>query len=272
MEGMRTRGSTAAGAWLTGAGMIVLRVAVNALIMAGEIAAVAAVAWLGWRYPLAFAAGTALLAVLIGVQLDHARLKHEYPFYFEVEHPRFLIGLRLLALGDSLLKGIISGFVALLTFSGTDDDRRLAVAVCFAIAIFAGTSFLRRLSISLRARPARWGYFRLSVPLGLVFSCGVALAAALGYVKTATLTDIGRQLMFELPAKPSVAQVSDLLFNLKQYIDSVIATLLSSFMTAEWAQVLGLIISVNVLTGFIVALYALVIAEAVGWVERRILV
>ena len=60
------------------------------------------------------------------------------------------------------------------------------------------------------------------------------------------------------------------MFNLKQYIDSVIAALLANLMPVEWAQVVSLIVSVNVLTGFIVALYALMIAEAVRWLERRV--
>lgn len=249
--------------------MIVLRVVVNALVMAAEIAAVAGVAWLGWQYPFYFSAATALVGFLLGWHLDYLRLKHEYPFYFNVDRPRFLLGLRLISLGDSLVKGIVAGLVALLTFSGTDDARRLAVAVCFGVAIYAGASLLRRLSMSFGAKPARWGFFRLAVPLGLVFSSGVALAAALGYLKTPTLTDIGRQLVFDMPSKPSIDQVSDLLFNLKQYIDSVIATLLTSMMPVEWAQVLGLVISVNVLTGFIVAIYALLIAEVVRWIEQR---
>lgn len=249
--------------------MIVLRVIVNALIMAGELAAVAAIAWLGWQYPYPFAAGTAVVAFLLGMHLDYERLKHEYPFYFEGRRPSYLIGLRILSLGDSTIKAIIAGLVALLTFSGNDDERRFIIAICFAVAVYAGVSLLRRLSISFNANPARWGFFRLSVPLGLVFSSAVAFAAALEYVKTATLTDIGRQLVFDMPVRPSIDQISDLLFNLMQYIDSVIATLLATFMPAEWAQVASLVISVNVLTGFIVALYALIIAEVVRWIERR---
>lgn len=250
--------------------MIVLRVVVNALIMVAELATVAAVAWLGWQYPFWFALGTAVLAFLLGLQLDFARLKHEYPFYFEAKRPPLFWALRLVSFWDSLVKALVAGLVAVLTFSGTDDERRLAVAVCFAVAVYAGTSLLRRLSISFGARPARWGFFRLALPLGLIFSCGVAFAAALGYLRVATLADIGRQLVFDMPARPNIAQVSDLLFNLKQYIDSVIATLLAQLMPPDWAQIASLIVSVNILTGFIVAIYALVIAEAVRRCERSI--
>ena len=249
--------------------MIVLRVIVNALIMAAEFVAVAAVAWVGWQYPYAFAAATGVIAFCLGIYLHYEHLKYEYPFYFEGSRPPLLFVLRLIALGDSIIGAMVAALVALLTFSGTDDDRRFIVAICFAVAVYAGTSLLRRLSISLGAKQARWGFFRLALPLGLVFSTGVALAASLGHVKTASLSDIGRQLVFDLPAKPSIEQISDLLFNLKQYIDSVIAALLANLMPIEWAQVLSLVVSVNVFTGFIVAIYALMIAEAVRSGERR---
>lgn len=251
--------------------MIFVRVIINAAIMAAELAAVLAAAWLGWQHPYIFAAASAGLALILGSQLDYARLRHEYPFYFEAERPRYLWGLRLYALGDSVIKALVAGLVALLTFSGTDDGRRFVTAVCFAVALYVGISMLRRLSISLEARPARWGFFRLAVPLGLVFSCGIALAAALDYLKVATLTDIGRQLVFEMPARPSIEQVSDLLFSLKQYIDGVIAALLAQLMPLEWAQILGLIISVNVLTGFVVAIYAVLIASLVRGAEKTLL-
>lgn len=248
--------------------MIVLRILVNGIVMALELAAVGAAAWLGLHYPGWFAALTALLAFAIGLNLDYARLRHEYPFYFEADKPRFVIGLRVLAAGDSLLKGVAAGLIALLTFSGNDGDRTFYVAIVFAIATYFGLSALRRLSLSLGARPARWGFFRLAVPMGFVFSSGVALLAALELIKVPTLYDLGRQIIFEMPEQPGIDAASDLLFNLKQYVDSLIATLLNTVMPAEWAQIVSLIISVNVLSGFVIAVYAVAIASIVQVIER----
>lgn len=50
--------------------MIVIRILLNGLIMAAEIAAVAAVAWLGYHHPFLFAALTAGLSVLLGLRLE----------------------------------------------------------------------------------------------------------------------------------------------------------------------------------------------------------
>ncbi|MDX2289591.1 MAG: hypothetical protein NW217_12320 [Hyphomicrobiaceae bacterium] len=252
----------------TGAGMVVLRFFVNAVILAAELAAIVGAAWLGYHHPVLLALLTALIAFGIGLHLDRARLAHDYPFYFEGSVAPSAGLLTLVATGDALLKALLGGLVALLTFSGTDLDRRFWTAVVFGVAIFAGSSLLRRLSRSLDARPSRWGYFRLSVPLGFVFSCGVALLAWIGEVKIATLSEIGRQIVFELPQKPTVDQISELLFGLRQYIDGVVASLLSTVLPVDWAQIASLALSVNVLTGFVAAIYAVVIAEAVQTLER----
>ncbi len=62
--------------------MIVLRILVNALIMAGEIAAVAGVAALGYHYPFHLRRHHGGLAFVLGLRLEVARLRYELPFYF----------------------------------------------------------------------------------------------------------------------------------------------------------------------------------------------
>ena len=62
--------------------MLIIRFIVNLVILALELAAVAGVAWLGWRYPMALAALAAVLALGMGLALEQARLKNEIGFYF----------------------------------------------------------------------------------------------------------------------------------------------------------------------------------------------
>jgi hypothetical protein len=251
--------------------MVVVRILVNALIMASELIAVAAVAWLGLHFPLHFAIGTAVLAFALGLALEHARLKHELPFYFGGSSPRAGLLVPFVALTSALVRAAVAGLVALLTFSGTDAQRLVWVAIVFGATLYLATSLLRLLTVRLEARPARWGYFRLGAPLGVMFSLGLAFAQAIGRVPTPGLTDLGRTILFDTPARPSLEQASELLFQLKLYIDSVIVTLLKTVMSVEWAQTLGLLLSVNVLTGFVVALYAVLIAEAVVKAEDVLL-
>ena len=97
---------------------------------------------------------------------------------------------------------------------------------CSASRSTPASSLLRGLSISADARPLRWGYFRLAPPLGLLFSLGLALLAAAAVLPVASVTDIGWRILFDMPAQPSVEQVSELIFQLKQAFDEfVVATL-----------------------------------------------
>lgn len=241
--------------------MATLRIVLNVIILILELAMVAGVAWLGYRYPLIFAAVTLVVGFVLGIILENARLAFEVPFYFGKAATR-LVWLRItVASGEAMLKALLAGVVALLTFAGTDKDRVLIVAIIFAIVTFAGSSLLRRLSLSLDAVVSRWGYFRLAAPLGLLFS------AATSFLPPLSFADIGRTIALDLPAKPGIDQASELLFLLKQKFDEMVVTLLTGFADPWVAKLIGTLASVNMLTGFILAIYAVVIADIVSRLE-----
>ena len=153
-------------------------------------------------------------------------------------------------------------WLRLLAFSGTDKQRLMIVAIVFAVCLFAGTSVLRRLRISLDAVPSRWGYFRLAAPLGLLYS------AALAFLPVPSLSALLSKMMLEMPARPSLGQASEMLFLLKQKFDEMVVTLLAVLLQRQdLAQVAGALVSTNVLTGFVIAIYAVLIAEAVRQME-----
>lgn len=245
-----------------------LRVLVNILILAGELAAIAAVAAFAYQMPMLFAAVTALLVLLIGANLEYARLTHELPFYLgrPTSTGRKVL-IWLVASATTLAKSLVAGLVALMTFSGTDIDRQLIIAVIFASVLFFGTSILRRLSLSFNVYPARWGYFRLGLPLGVAYAVGLWGAAVFGFVSTPTEGEIARRIFVETPPKPNIAEASELLFQLKQYIDSLLLKLLQTILPPEVAQMASIVVSANVLVGMVLAVYVVVIAEAVRRAE-----
>ncbi|MCC7250741.1 hypothetical protein [Hyphomicrobium sp.] len=248
--------------------MIVIRILLNGVIMVAEIAAVAGVAWLGYTHPFLFAALTAALSLVLGLGLETKRLSFELPFYFEgLRSPRLLF-VALVGSVEALLKAVLAGLAALFTFAGTESDRLFWVAVVFGITTYVGASALRGLSVSFRAQPWRWGYFRLAPPLGLAFSAGIAALAAAGVLTTTSVGEIGWRLVWELPQKPSVSQVSELFFQLKQAFDDFIVTLLKTVMSEHWARLIAIAVSVNVLTGFVASVYASLIAAVVRTAEE----
>ena len=241
--------------------MAVIRIVVNTIIFALEVAAIMAVAWLGWRYPFVLAGLAAVIALVMGVVLERARLKNELGFYFG----RGVTVLSWLGAGvatiEAALKALLASVITLLTFSGTDANRLQLVAIVFGCCIFAGSSILRRLSIIFDANPTRWGYFRLAAPLGVLYS------AAVSFLPHPTTADISKRLLFDTPARPSLAQASELLFVLKQKFDDIVVGMLGIYLPPEAAKIAGILVSVNMLTGFAIALFAVAIAEVVRRME-----
>jgi hypothetical protein len=244
----------------SGAAMYIL---FNGLMMALELAAITGVVWVGYTAPLIFAGGTAVLALSVGAALEIARLKYEFPFYFERTPGRSMILIVAVGAIESITKAVLAGVVGLLTFLGTDHERLKIVAIVFGVCLFLGIQLVRMLMERLKARPLRWGYFRLAAPLGLMFSAGLTFLPAPG------ITELAKRAAFDLPARPSMEQASEFLFLLKQSFDEIVVRMLSWVFDPSLAQAIGAVVSVNMLSGFVLALYAVLIAEGIRTLEKR---
>ena len=244
-----------------------MRIIFNAIVMLAELAAIAGVAWLGLHQPLIFAAATFVISLALGIALEIARLKNELSFYFDRAPGQPLGRLQLFTTlvgsSEAFVKALLAGVAALLTFLGTDIDRLTYVAIAFGICLFLGVQGVRILTHRLRARPLRWGYFRLAAPLGLLFSAGLAFLPSPG------ITELAKRAAFDLPANPSLAQASEFLFLLKQSFDDIVERMLNLVFNPDIALAISAFVSVNMLSGFVLALYAVLIAEGVRWMEQR---
>ncbi len=248
-----------------------MRIIFNAIIMLAELAAIAGVAWLGLHEPLIFAAVTFVISLALGIALEIARLKNELPFYFDRGPPsqtgqqpgKLQLFTTLVGSSEAFVKALLAGVAALLTFLGTDMDRLTYVAIAFGICLFLGVQGVRFLSHRLQARPLRWGYFRLAAPLGLLFSAGLSFLPSPG------ITELAKRAAFDLPANPSLAQASEFLFLLKQSFDDIVERMLNLVFSPDIALAISAFVSVNMLSGFVLALYAVLIAEGVRWMEQR---
>ena len=242
----------------------VMRILLNGLIMLAELAAIASVAWLGLNFPLLFAALTAAVALGLGISLEIARLKNEMPFYFDRAPGRLTLFASAVGSLEAIVKALLAGVVGLLTFLGTDQERLTWVAVIFAVCLFAGCGVVRWLTNRFQARPLRWGYFRLAAPLGLMFSAGLSLLPAPGF------TELAKRATFDMPAKPTMQQASEFLFLLKQTFDDIVERMLTWVFDPGVAQAISAVVSINMLSGFVLSLYAVLIAEAVRRLETRV--
>lgn len=251
--------------------MIILRILANGIIMVGEVAAVVGVAALAFLHPFVFAGLTAALSFLLGLRLEVARLRYELPFYFGGLAKTAGIFTGIVGVVEAAFKGIVAGFATLFTFSGTNADRLLWVAVLFGVCVYAGAAFLRYLSLKSAALPMRWGYFRLAPLLGLLFSIGMAILGAANVLPQTSVADIGWKIILETPEHPSVEQVSELLFQVKAAFDHFVVRILSQVVDPDTARIIAVVLSVNVLSGFVSAVYAALIAQAVRRSEDALL-
>jgi hypothetical protein len=244
-----------------------MRIILNAFIMLAELAAIAGVAWLGFHYPLAFAGLTFALSLALGIALEIARLKNEMPFYFDrpagSQPGRLQLFTTIVGSSEAFVKALLAGVAALLTFLGTDIVRLTSVAITFGVCLFLGVQGVRFLTHRLQARPLRWGYFRLAAPLGLLFSAGLSFLPSPG------ITELAKRAAFDLPTNPSLAQASEFLFLLKQSFDDIVERMLGLMFSPDAALAISTFVSVNMLSGFVLALYAVLIADAVRWMETR---
>lgn len=248
----------------------VMRALTNLAILTVELAVVATAAWLAYASPIAFGAATAVLILAVGFSLERARLNHDIPFYVERDGARTRwrrAVFSIVAATEALARALLAGAVAILTFAGKDADRILLLAVLFGAITFFGSSLLRRLSRSFAVRPARWGYFRLAVPLGVMFSLGIQIMVGIGLIKLSSLSEIARTIVFELPEKPDLGQVTEFMFNIKQTLDALLRAFLERITEPAYATAIGVIVSINVMTGLVISIYTVIVAEVVRNLE-----
>lgn len=242
--------------------MAILRLIFNVITVAAELALVGAAGWLAWQHPHWLAGLTAVLAMGLGLRLEVLRLEHEATFYFERVGGLGRWWRVVAGLGEAVLRALLAGAVTLITFSGTDPSRASLLALAFAGCIFIGSSVLRRLTLSLGVRPARWGYFRMAIPLGLAFSL------VLAFMPPVSLGSVVWSSLLDLPMRPSLARFGEALFNIRQWVDDMVVRMLAVWLGPQGARIAAIVVSTNVLAGFVIAVYAVAVSEVVRTLEE----
>ncbi len=239
-----------------------MQVVLNLVSLAVEIALIAGAAWLAATEPMIFAGVAAAAALLQGLMLEYARRSHEMPVLLG----KRLTGVRAAAArvwttGEAFIKAAAAGFVALLMVSGTNADRLWWTAILFGVVTFIGTTILLRLSLNWRHRALRWGYFRLSLPLGLLFSAGIFAMTEAKLLPQASFSGLAYTATFELAQSPTLEDASEFLFQLSQATDSLIAKMLGLVIPEAYVPFVQIVASTNVLPGFVIAVFAVAIAQ-----------
>src|SRR5262249_52799946 len=150
----------------------------------------------------------------------------------------------------------------LFVFLGTEWQRIAFAAVAFGGCAALGAWTLRALAATSSVHPARWGYFRLAVLLGVIFS------ATLSMVAQNPLKNIAWKLGEAYWKGLILPQLADVIHGVRAQTDRALAFLFEKALGAEIGAIAGLIVSLDTLQGFAIALYAILIVEVGRFFDR----
>ncbi len=176
----------------------------------------------------------------------------------------------LVGLVEAVFKGVLAGVAALFTFSGTDTDRLFWVAVVFGVCIYAGASLCGCCRSGPRRCPCAGAISAWRRCWGSMFSAGIALLAAAAVLPADKrgrhrLEDHFRSAAAALHRRGERAPVSDQAGVRRLHRDG------AGVLDDRLARLIAILISVNVLSGFVSALYAALIATGVRRAEETLL-
>jgi hypothetical protein len=205
--------------------------------------------------PLLFSLITFLLYSLIFGRIEYQKNLHDIMFYKEGEIPaRTKTWFARYSICEIFIKSLVYAILPLFLFCGTKQSRIVTIAVIFTACVFFGYCILRLVRSRLRVDVIRWGYIRLALIIGILFSVLTSGVAGIG---VGDLTwDTTRQTLW---TDIQFSEVVELLYGLSYYVDAFISWMLVKIFGNIFGHVLGIIISTTVVHGFVILLYAMIL-------------
>jgi hypothetical protein len=229
-----------------------------------EAAMVAGLLVLPWWNAWIFAAVTALLGLIVGYRFETSRLPYEISYFYERPGRLARVFSRLFVTGEVIVRACIAGLATLFVFLGTNSARIAVAVLAFAMLAIAGSWLMRLVGLVTRLRPARWGYFRLSLLLGLAFSASTALFKRNPGVEQALV-----QMLDSVVRRQSPADIAEAIHSAKTELDLVIGALLRTLFGTDIGNALSLFLSFDTIQGFALAVYAVLLTEAARYFTAR---
>jgi hypothetical protein len=203
---------------------------------------------------------TFFTSILVFGRIECDRNIHEISFYARGDLPSsFRRWSHYYSIAEVLGRSTLLGLLPIFLFSGTDTTRIILLASLFAACVILGYSFLNFIQTRTQIDVTRWVYVRLSVVLGLLFSVLSSHISGQSLTEIATQTAKSKwwgQLDFN--------EVAELLYGMIYQVNDFIASTLIKLFGSIIGNILGLIVSVNIIYGFLVALYSLLLLRFIS--------
>jgi hypothetical protein len=213
----------------------------------------------GLYYPIFFATITFVSSMIVLGQIELDRNAHEVHFYTQEDlTPSVKRWLKAYTVVEVVGRSTIFAILSFLLFSGTDSLRITLVAISFLVCVLLGYYFLRWLQFVSSINVARWGYVRLSILLGVLFSTISGSIPGIG------ISEIAWSTYKTIMLSPSIDGVAELLFGLTYKVNEIVLRILQSLLGSFLGSIVSVLISTNVLFGFVVFLYSLLLLKLLG--------
>lgn len=215
-----------------------------------------------WQFPILFGALTLVVSLVLLGRLERDRNLHDLAFYATGPlTPSFRKWLHGYGYAESAVRSLILGFLALIQASGTDKTRTLLMGVVFCVCTAAGFFLLRWMQLRISLNVRRWGYVRLSVLLGAVFSLMVSVTRQELSLKS------GVDVLLEIFKKPDFDRMSELINLLTGILNTSISYLLGKLFASFGslgdllAFFLAAVLTTDLVFGFVIVAYSMLLLE-----------
>jgi hypothetical protein len=247
----------------------------------GLVAACLGGLWGLSHMPLVFAGFTFFVSLLVFGKIESDRNQHDWHFYVQKGHYTHSVIRWLRAYGkmEVLVRSLAVAAVSAILFSGTDNSPRLQITrMVFAASTAVTLVLLLFVQTRLHLIGSRWAYIRGSVLAGVLFALLLSFGPSLklkelvdASVKCASslleanggfwgwIASLGRQ--ESLREKWGTAAES--MNSLTQVTPIIFASVMDAipFVPSWLARFVATLLSVNLLYGFIVLPYAMLLAR-----------
>lgn len=218
----------------------------------------------GVNFPKILGMITFVASFIVFLQIELERNSHELTFYkaglISNTTKRWLMAY---SIAEVLGRSMIFAVLSILLFSGTNALRITLLAVLFIICVIVGYYCLSTLKRVTTIDVARLGYARLSVLLGILFSI---ISAGITGIEVSEIT---WKTLKSLMQSPDIDGVAELLFGVVQKVNEYLAWLLRALLGRILGSIVSLMISINVLFGFVVLVYSLLLMRLIELREEK---
>ncbi len=222
-------------------------------------------------YPVKFAVVTIMLCSVLFVRHYRDVLVKERECYSDGKMSGVVnFFFWIIAALETLVSGVMAGFLPVISFSGSYSDRVVPSAVIFAVLIVLFTWLLYWLKGNLCIRPLQWGMLRLALPAGICYSVMVKnfvpsqpLSTAIGkiewkdffYVFWTSADDV----IVKRIAKMPYGELAELGFSMKESCDSIIEKIIIRIFGETWGGWLHFVFSIDISYGIPICAFSVII-------------